>query len=200
MTESKSFNKHPKNKALYHVVMESILADEDVMDQGAADKQKKRKPDDDDRNEGPSCWIRPRPKSTGKSVQLKEIVFEAVNTKMPLNQGDGTGNTDAQTDVKTWLNDLANAKNPPLSFNELMSTPIDFFAFAMNRLKISNLIKADLVGAVYNLPKGTRKSCVKQENKIEECYRALYDQLDWNYPEGNRCPYELNKPLPLQEI
>ncbi|GJU97576.1 hypothetical protein Tco_1326847 [Tanacetum coccineum] len=35
---------------------------------------------------------------------------------------------------------------------------------------------------------------------MEECYRALSNQLDWNNPEGNRCPYDLSKPLPLQEI
>ncbi|GJY93579.1 hypothetical protein Tco_0509361 [Tanacetum coccineum] len=80
-----------------------------------------------------------------------------------------------------------------------MSTPIDFSAFAMNRLKISKLTKADLVGPVYNLLKGTCKSCVELEYNMEECYRALSDQLDWNNPKGNRCPYDLSKPKPLQE-
>nr|GFC47882.1 hypothetical protein [Tanacetum cinerariifolium] len=34
---------------------------------------------------------------------------------------------------------------------------------------------------------------------MEECYHALSEQLDWNNPEGNECPYDLNKPLPMQE-
>ncbi|GKB04292.1 hypothetical protein Tco_0832435 [Tanacetum coccineum] len=34
---------------------------------------------------------------------------------------------------------------------------------------------------------------------MKECYRALSDQLDWNNPEGNKCPYDLSKPLPLHE-
>ncbi|GJQ98534.1 integrase, catalytic region, zinc finger, CCHC-type containing protein [Tanacetum coccineum] len=97
------------------------------------------------------------------------------------------------------LNDLANAKKPPLTFDDLMSTPIDFSAFSMNRLKISKLTKADLVGPVYNLLKGTCKTCVELEYNIEECYRALFNQLDWNNPEGNRCPYDLSKPFPLHE-
>ncbi|GJS97552.1 hypothetical protein Tco_0804520 [Tanacetum coccineum] len=44
MTESKSFNKHPTHKALYHALMESLLVDEEGMDQGVVDllKQKKR--------------------------------------------------------------------------------------------------------------------------------------------------------------
>ncbi|GKC90450.1 hypothetical protein Tco_1151099, partial [Tanacetum coccineum] len=44
MTKSKSFNKIPKQRALYHALMESILKDEDAMDEGVVDKLKKRKP------------------------------------------------------------------------------------------------------------------------------------------------------------
>ncbi|GJX90684.1 hypothetical protein Tco_0344010 [Tanacetum coccineum] len=53
MTASNTFNKHPKHKSLYHVIMESILADEDAMDKGVVDIQKKRKPDDADKDEDP---------------------------------------------------------------------------------------------------------------------------------------------------
>nr|GEU45304.1 hypothetical protein [Tanacetum cinerariifolium] len=56
---------------------------------------------------------------------------------------------------QSWLNDLANAEKYPLTIDDLMSTPIDFSAFAMNRLKINKLTKADLVRPVYNLLKGT---------------------------------------------
>ncbi|GJW53419.1 hypothetical protein Tco_0097504 [Tanacetum coccineum] len=129
MTASKSFNNHPKHKALYHALMDSILTDEDAMDQGVADfdKQKKRNP----------------------SVQLEETVFKAADSEMPLNQGDDIGNTNAQPDVEAATKD-------------------DY--------------------------------CVELEYNIEECYHALSDQLDWNNPKGNHCPYDLSKPLPLQEI
>ncbi|GJT65216.1 hypothetical protein Tco_1016696 [Tanacetum coccineum] len=53
-------------------------------------------------------------------------------------------------------------------FNELMSTPINFTVFAMNRLQIIDLTKADLVGPVYNLLKGTCKSFVELEYNMEE--------------------------------
>ncbi|GKC65555.1 hypothetical protein Tco_1098153 [Tanacetum coccineum] len=33
---------------------------------------------------------------------------------------------------------------------------------------------------------------------MEECYKALSGQLDWNNLEGDRCPYDLSKPLPLK--
>ncbi|GKC30542.1 hypothetical protein Tco_1037836 [Tanacetum coccineum] len=244
MTTSKSFNNHPKHVSLYHALMESILIDEDAMDQDVADKQKKKKPDDEDRGEDPSTrsdqGLKKRKKS--KDAELpkrsnlfnqKKYFFEAADTEMPLNQKDDMKNIDAQLDgvavtkddwfmkparpptpdpewiqgksvdskpTQTWLNDLANVKNLPLTFNDLMSTPIDFSAFAMNRQKIKKLTKADLVGPIFNLLKGTCKSYVELEYNMDEYYCALSDQLDWNNPERNRCPYYLNKPLPLQEI
>ncbi|GJR61843.1 hypothetical protein Tco_1504005 [Tanacetum coccineum] len=45
------------------------------------------------------------------------------------NKGKLVENTPAQN----WLNDLANAGKPPLTFNDLMNNPIDFSAFVMNR-------------------------------------------------------------------
>ncbi|GJS48797.1 hypothetical protein Tco_0598918 [Tanacetum coccineum] len=57
ITASKTFNKHLKHKALYHALMESILVDEDAMDKGVADIQKKRKPDDADRDEDPPAGL-----------------------------------------------------------------------------------------------------------------------------------------------
>nr|GFB74075.1 hypothetical protein [Tanacetum cinerariifolium] len=53
MTKSMSFNKSPKQRALYHALMEPILEDEKVMDEGVLDKLKKRKQDDADKDEGP---------------------------------------------------------------------------------------------------------------------------------------------------
>ncbi|GKC57608.1 hypothetical protein Tco_1085206, partial [Tanacetum coccineum] len=48
---------------------------------------------------------RSHPKSTSKSIQSEETVFKAVDTEMPLNQGDDTGNTDAQPDVMAVTKD-----------------------------------------------------------------------------------------------
>nr|GEV23267.1 hypothetical protein [Tanacetum cinerariifolium] len=53
MTNSNSFNKNPKQKALYHALMESILEDEYAMNEGVDDKLKKRNQDDADKDEGP---------------------------------------------------------------------------------------------------------------------------------------------------
>ncbi|GJU66941.1 hypothetical protein Tco_1253200 [Tanacetum coccineum] len=43
------------------------------------------------------------------------------------------------------------------------------------------------------------KSYVELEYNMEEFYHALSNQLDWNNPKGNRCPYDLSNPLPLHE-
>ncbi|GJV23256.1 hypothetical protein Tco_1375951 [Tanacetum coccineum] len=83
---------------------------------------------------------------------------------------------------------MAKATKPPLTFDELMHTPIDFSAFVMNCLKIDNLTKEIIVGPAYNLLKGTCKSYVELDYTMEECYRALSEQLDWNNPEGHVVP------------
>ncbi|GJR06350.1 hypothetical protein Tco_0529334 [Tanacetum coccineum] len=44
-----------RQRALYHALIESILEDEDAMDEGVADKLKKRKHDDADKDKGPSA-------------------------------------------------------------------------------------------------------------------------------------------------
>ncbi|GKF04614.1 hypothetical protein Tco_0035282 [Tanacetum coccineum] len=59
------------------------------------------------------------------------------------------------------------ATKDPLTFNDLMSTPIDF-------------------------------SNIELEYNFQECFNALTDKLNWNNPEGDRYPFDLSKPLPLQ--
>ncbi|GKE92809.1 hypothetical protein Tco_1573904 [Tanacetum coccineum] len=45
-------------------------------------------------NSSSSKGTKSQPKSSGKSAQAEELVFEVADTKMPLNQGDYVGNTD----------------------------------------------------------------------------------------------------------
>ncbi|GJU14699.1 hypothetical protein Tco_1142665 [Tanacetum coccineum] len=84
---------------------------------------------------------------------------------------------------QTWISQIAKAEKPHLSFDELISTPIDFSKFVMNHLKIDNLRQQHLVGPTFNLLKGTCKSRVELEYHFEECYRAITDHLDWTNPE-----------------
>ncbi|GJW46511.1 hypothetical protein Tco_0078157 [Tanacetum coccineum] len=100
---------------------------------------------------------------------------------------------------QTWISRITQAKNHPLTFDELMSTPTDFSAYIMNNLKIDNLTQEHRVGPTFNLLKGTCRSQVKLEYHFEECYKAVTDRLDWNNPEGQEYPFDLSKPLPLIE-
>ncbi|GJV55333.1 hypothetical protein Tco_1456338 [Tanacetum coccineum] len=103
------------------------------------------------------------------------------------------------TPEQPWFNEMVQAEKHPLMFNELMSTPIDFSAYVMNHLKVDNIIREILVGPMFNLIKGTCKSCVELEYNMEECFRALMDQLDWANLEGHERPVDMSKPLPLQD-
>ncbi|GKB92885.1 hypothetical protein Tco_0965157 [Tanacetum coccineum] len=138
-----------------------------------------------------------------ESAQAEEPVFETADTEMPKDQGDDMGNTKDQPNVEAASKhdcQIAKAEKPPLSFDELMSTPIDFSAFVMNHLKIDNLTQQHLVGPTFNLLKGTCKSRVELEYHFEECYKAVTDRLDWTNPEGHQYPFDLSKPLPLIEV
>ncbi|GKC10961.1 hypothetical protein Tco_1007743 [Tanacetum coccineum] len=66
---------------------------------------------------------------------------------------------------------MVSASKDPLTFNDLMATPIDFSKYVLNGLKIEYPYL---------------------------CFNALTDKLDWNNPEGDRYPLYLSKPLPLQ--
>ncbi|GKE46964.1 hypothetical protein Tco_1478222, partial [Tanacetum coccineum] len=54
-----------------------------------------------------------------------------------------------------WFNQMVSATKDPLTFNDLMATPIDFSKYVLNRLKIANLTQDILLGPAYNLLKGT---------------------------------------------
>ncbi|GJS92794.1 hypothetical protein Tco_0799762, partial [Tanacetum coccineum] len=83
----------------------------------------------------------------------------------------------------------------PTTFDELMDTPIDFSAFVMNQLNITNLTQELLVGPTFNLLKGTCKSRTELEYHFKECYKATTDRLDWHNPKGKQYPFDLRGSL-----
>ncbi|GJR39714.1 hypothetical protein Tco_1215398 [Tanacetum coccineum] len=91
----------------------------------------------------------------------------------------------------------SSADKPSKTFDELMSTPIDFSTFIMNGLKINNLSQETLLGPAFRLLKGTRSNYAELEYDFEECYKALSEKLDWENPEGGDYLFDLTKPIPL---
>nr|GEX81936.1 hypothetical protein [Tanacetum cinerariifolium] len=63
---------------------------------------------------------------------------------------------DTHESIQLWISDLAKLSDSRFSFNELMDTPVDFFAFLMNRLKVDTLTPELLAGPTYELMKGCR--------------------------------------------
>nr|GEV53241.1 hypothetical protein [Tanacetum cinerariifolium] len=60
--------------------------------------------------------------------------------------------------IQLWISELEKQSDSRSSFNELMDTPVDFFAFLMNRLKVDTLTPELLAGPTYELMKGSCKS------------------------------------------
>nr|GEW47508.1 hypothetical protein [Tanacetum cinerariifolium] len=103
----------------------SILADEYAIDKAVADIQKKKKPDDADRDEDP--YDRPdQPKSTSKFAQVEEIVFEAGDTQVPQDLREDMGNNDkppvVNVDPKYWFKKPKRPPTPDPEWNEGGST------------------------------------------------------------------------------
>ncbi|GJZ27232.1 retrovirus-related pol polyprotein from transposon TNT 1-94 [Tanacetum coccineum] len=133
----------------------------------------------------------------GKSASTKEPVEEPIVEVVMDDAGDDVARDDNQpqdtSKPKTrktlnpnWFKQPTRPPTPnpewnkhqdPLTFNDLMATPIDFSKYVLNGLKIENLTQDILLGPTFNL---------------------LKDILDWNNPEGDRYPFDLSKPLPLQ--
>ncbi|GJZ48630.1 hypothetical protein Tco_0602462 [Tanacetum coccineum] len=112
-------------------------------------------------------------KSSRKSVQSEGPEFEITDSDMPQDQEENPGPT------QSWLMTLAlSADKPSKTFDELMSTPIEFSAYIMNSLKITNLTQEILLGPAFRLHKGTRSNYAELKYDFEECYKALSEKLD----------------------
>ncbi|GKD37655.1 hypothetical protein Tco_1257862, partial [Tanacetum coccineum] len=70
---------------------------------------------------------------------------------------------------QNWFHELEKTAKDQCEFDDMMVSTIDFSNFIKHRVKKDKIIKANLEG-----------------------------QLDWTNHEGDRCPYDLSKPLPLQ--
>ncbi|GKA79405.1 hypothetical protein Tco_0786001 [Tanacetum coccineum] len=155
---------------------------------------------------GSSKGTKSQSKSSRKSVHAEEPEFEVTYSDIPQDQEENMGNDDEEPKRKTlqqgptqsWLMTLAvTADKPSKTFDELMSTPIDFSVYIMNGLKITNLIQETLLRPAFKLLKGTRTNFAELEYDFEECYKALSEKLDWDNPKSNDYPFDLTKHLPL---
>nr|GEZ68794.1 hypothetical protein [Tanacetum cinerariifolium] len=87
--------------------------------------------------------------------------------------------------AQPWFNQMVSASKDPLTFNDLMETPIDFSKYMLNGLKIDNLTQDILLGHAFNLLKDTCSSSIELEYNFQECSNALMKKLDWNNSKGD---------------
>ncbi|GJV75021.1 retrotransposon protein, putative, ty1-copia subclass [Tanacetum coccineum] len=131
---------------------------------------------------------------TLSEFELKKILID----KMDKSESYLELFTPQQGQSQSWLMTLASsADKPSKTFDELMSTPIDFSVYIMNGLKINNLTQETLLGPAFRLLKGTHSNYAELEYDFEECYKALLEKVDWENPEGGDYAFDLTKPLPL---
>ncbi|GJT00774.1 hypothetical protein Tco_0821943 [Tanacetum coccineum] len=154
-----------------HTVGKDVVHDDD-QPQDTSEPKKNKTPNQD--------WFKqpPRPPTPDLEWNKRQVVLDQPE--------------------QPWFNQMVYATKDPLTFNDLMATPIDFSKYVLNRLKIDNLTQDLLLGPAYNLLKGTCTSNIELEYNFQECFNALTNKLDWNNPEGDCYPFDLSKPLPLQ--
>nr|GEW27385.1 hypothetical protein [Tanacetum cinerariifolium] len=130
-------------------------------------------------------------KTASESAPVEEPMHTTQDLEEPTPQEFETGATDDQPVEEASQHphyNLAKKADSRTSFNELMDTPVDFSAFMMNQLKVDTLTPELLAGPTYELMKGSCKSLVDFEFFLEEVYKAITNQFDWNNPEGQQYP------------
>nr|GEV63297.1 hypothetical protein [Tanacetum cinerariifolium] len=154
---------NPANHRLYHALMEALIEDENTMDKGVVDtvKDHKRKHDDDeDPLAGPNQVEEPIAEvvmdDDGDDVarednQLQDTLEPKTRKTLnpdwfkqpprPLTLDPEWNKHQVILDQPTqhWFNQMVSVTKDPLTFNDLMATPIDFSKYTLKGLKIENL-------------------------------------------------------------
>nr|GFC73766.1 hypothetical protein [Tanacetum cinerariifolium] len=125
----------------------------------------------------------------GKVASKRDWFTKPKQPQEPTDPDWNDGKTPQQGPIQRWLMTLSYKLSK--TFDELMSTPIDFFAYIMNGLKITNITQETLLGPAFRLLKGIRTKYTELEYDFEECYKALSKKLDWENPKGSDYPFHL---------
>nr|GFA34846.1 hypothetical protein [Tanacetum cinerariifolium] len=202
---NKSFNRNLANHRLYHALIEALIEDENAMDKGVANtvKDHKRKHDDnkDDDDKDPPAKLKQGKKTKRRRTKESESLKNPSTTKETPK-----GKALIKALNLPWFIKMVSASKDPFIFNDLMATPVDFFKYVLNGLKIKNLTQDILLGRAFNLLKGRAfnllkgmsSSSIELGYNFQECFNALTDKLDWNNPKRDCYPFDLSKPFTLQ--
>nr|GEZ89751.1 hypothetical protein [Tanacetum cinerariifolium] len=152
-------------------------------DQGSKRRRKGKEP------ESASAPMETATKSTGRSTQgsrsRQASTSKSALAEEPM-QTTSQMEEPSHPEFDTGVDDQPIHADARSSFNELMDTPLDFYNFLINRLKVDTLTPELLAGPTYKLMKGSCKSLVELEYHLEEVFKATTDQLDWVNPKGQQ--------------
>ncbi|GJY67083.1 hypothetical protein Tco_0469321 [Tanacetum coccineum] len=186
MDKSESYLTAPPHRECYDGLIKSYKLDKNLFssyDKTSKDAESTKGLKTKESKSGSSKGTMSQLKSFGKTVQVEEPEFEVADSDMPQNQEGSLGNDDEEP-----MREVESKHD---------CTPIDFSAYIMNGLKITNLTQETLLGPAFKLLKGTHTNFTELEYDFEECYKDLSEKLDWDNPEGGDYPFDHSKPLPL---
>ncbi|GKC86784.1 hypothetical protein Tco_1147433 [Tanacetum coccineum] len=196
--KSKSYQAAPEHRELYDGLVKSYNLDKDLFSSYGNEAKPPKGSKSKESKTNSSKGTKSQPKSTGKSIEAEELVFEIADTEMPQDQG---GDTKDQPNVEATLMDdwFKKPKRPLTPDPDWNATK---FVDSRQPQKWRSIIAQEenlLSRPAFNLLKGTCKSFVELEYHFKECYKGVTDQLDWNNPEGHEYLFDLSKLLPLIE-
>nr|GEX39918.1 hypothetical protein [Tanacetum cinerariifolium] len=212
MEKNKSYDKDDYKKKLYDALVKSYNTDKDLFDSYGEVFSLKKSRDDRDKDQdpsvGPERGINRRKSNkdakSSKDSRSKENKASSTPKDASQSQHNSFGKSThveepshTVDDSRTWISQVSRVKEPRTSFDELIDTTFDFFAFVLNQLNIKDLTQEILVGPAFELLKGTYKGLTELQYHLEECSKATTERPDWHNPKGKQYPVDLNKHLLL---
>ncbi|GJW70570.1 hypothetical protein Tco_0127487 [Tanacetum coccineum] len=152
--KNKSYDKADHKRELYDALVKSYQTKKDLFDTYGKVFTLKRSRDDRDKDQDPSAGSDrriKRRKSSKEAESSRDSSHTVDDSGVQQDQEFDTGNNDEQPANKEVSKDdcqVARAKEPRTSFDELIDTSFDFTAFVLNWLNIK-----DLTQEILNVPR-----------------------------------------------
>ncbi|GJU96343.1 hypothetical protein Tco_1321099 [Tanacetum coccineum] len=201
MKKSQSYQTADVHKILYDGLVNSYLLDKDHFESYGQTVSLKRN-HEEDKDEDPSAGL-----NQGKESKKRRTRKEATSSNISSTPKEPTKGKPQSKSSKTGKSASADQSvkehehEPEVldpEWNTVKAIDDTHEQPWFNQM-IDNITREVLMGPVFNLLKGTYKSCVELEYNMEECYWALTDQLDWTNPEGHLRSVDMSNPPPLQD-
>ncbi|GJR19803.1 hypothetical protein Tco_0968330 [Tanacetum coccineum] len=131
--------------------------DHDKDPSACADKHSKKRQPDSSKNDKDQAG------TSKQETYARECVEDAVPTP-----------TTPVLNKSKWFLELKKSVKAPEDFNDVLGTTFDFSNFIKYRLNKDTVTKADLEGPVFELFKGSCKSCIELEYHFEHAHGRQY--------------------------